>query len=122
MGQAQLAPRNVLVVSLVVVTTAMDKEPHSARNLVEQHRDEILAAARTCRASRVRLFGSAARGEDGPGSDVDLLVDFEPGSSLFDLLHLARQLEGVLGRPVDVVSTGGLKPRDRHILDDAVDV
>jgi predicted nucleotidyltransferase len=108
------------VVTLVVVTTAT--EPHSARKLVEQHRDEIRAAARACRASRVRLFGSAARGEDGPGSDVDLLVDFEPGSSLFDLLHLARQLEGVLGRRVDVVSAGGLKPRDSHILDEAVDV
>lgn len=68
------------------------------------------------------MFGSIARGEDGPDSDIDLLVDFEPDSSLFDLLHLARQLEDLLGRPVDVVSAGGLKDRDRLILTEAVDL
>ena len=66
------------------------------------------------------LFGSVARGTDAQGSDLDLLVEFEPGSSLFDLLHLTRELEDLLGRPVDVVSRGGLKPRDTRILEEAV--
>lgn len=62
------------------------------------------------------------RGEDRSDSDVDMLVDFEPGSSLFDVLHLTAELESLLGRHVDVVSAGGLKPRDKHILDDAIDL
>ncbi len=94
----------------------------SIRALLNQHRDEVHAAARRCRAQRVRLFGSGARGEDRPDSDVDVLVDFEPGSSLFDVLHLTSELESLLGRHVDVVSTGGLKPRDKHILDEAIDL
>jgi len=48
------------------------------------------------------------RGEEGEYSDIDLLVDFAPGSSLFDLLRLNRELEGLLRHPVDVVSSGGL--------------
>jgi predicted nucleotidyltransferase len=63
------------------------------RALVEQHRDEIAAAVRRHRGRAVALFGSAARGDDHEGSDVDLLVDFEPDSSLFDLLHLQDELE-----------------------------
>jgi len=94
----------------------------SIRGLVDQHRDEVRAAARRWRAQRVRLFGSGARGEDRSDSDVDVLVDFEPGSSLFDVLHLTAELESLLGRHVDVVSAGGLKPRDKHILDDAIDL
>lgn len=68
------------------------------------------------------MFGSVARGEDGPDSDIDLLVDFEADSSLFDLLHLTQLLEELLGRSVDVVSTGGLKDRDRTIRAEAVDL
>lgn len=71
---------------------------------------------------RVRLFGSAARGEDRPGSDIDLLVDFDAESSLFDLIRLTRELEKRLGVHVDVVSTGGLKDRDTRILAEAVDL
>ena len=62
------------------------------------------------------------RGDDRPNSDVDVLVDFELGSSLFDVLHLTTELETLLGRHVDVVSAGGLKPRDKHILDEAIDL
>lgn len=92
------------------------------RQLVRDHRDEITEAARRHHAIRVRLFGSVARGEDHPGSDIDLLVDFETGSSLFDLLHLQGELESLLGHHVDVVSAGGLKPRDGRILEEAVDL
>jgi predicted nucleotidyltransferase len=53
---------------------------------------------------------------------VDLLVDFDAASSLFDLIHLARELEALLGRPVDVVSAGGLKERDKAILAEDVEL
>ena len=68
-----------------------------------------------CGASRVILYGSVARGEETVTSDIDFLVEFEPGSSLFDLLHISEELEALLGVPVDVVSAGGLKDRDDHI-------
>lgn len=89
---------------------------------VETKRDAIRAAVARHHGRRVRLFGSLARGEDRPGSDVDLLVDFDPGSSLFDLIRLRRELEELLGVPVDVVSAGGLKERDGRILSEAVDL
>jgi predicted nucleotidyltransferase len=92
----------------------------SRRALVERHRVGITELVRAHRGVSVSLFGSAARGEDLPGSDIDLLVEFEPGSSLFDLLHLQDDLEALLGCRVDVVSAGGLKARDDHIRREAV--
>jgi uncharacterized protein len=92
----------------------------SLRALVEQHRNDIKAAAARHHGKRVRLFGSVARGEERDESDIDLLVDFSPESSLFDLLHLNQELEQLLRRPVDVVSRGRLKARDRAILDEAI--
>ncbi|HZD72051.1 MAG TPA: nucleotidyltransferase family protein [Actinomycetes bacterium] len=94
----------------------------SLRALVEQHREEIKATAERHHGRRVRLYGSVARGQERDGSDIDLLVDFTPGSSLFDLMRLNRELEDLLGTPVDVVSRGGLKPRDQAILDEAIDL
>ena len=90
--------------------------------VLRERREAVLDAVRRCRGWRVRVFGSVARGEDGPDSDIDLLVDFEADSSLFDLLHLTQLLEELLGRSVDVVSTGGLKDRDRTIRAEAVDL
>ena len=92
------------------------------RSLVETRREQVLAVAARHHASRVRLFGSVARGEEGPDSDIDLLVDFSQDSSLFDLMRMTRELEELLGHPVDVVSAGGLKDRDRHILSESVDL
>jgi predicted nucleotidyltransferase len=94
----------------------------SLRALVDRHRDDIKAVAARHHGRRVRLFGSVARGDERDGSDIDLLVDFSPESSLFDLLHLNRELEELLRCPVDVVSLGGLKARDRTILDEAIDL
>lgn len=90
--------------------------------LVESRRDQVMAIAARHHASRVRLFGSAARGEDKPGSDIDLLVDFDQDSSLFDLMRMARELEALFGRAVDIVSAGGLKSRDHAILAQSVDL
>lgn len=91
-------------------------------SLLQQHRDEILEIAARHRGRRVRVFGSVARGEAGEGSDIDFLVDFEDGSSLFDLLHLTNGLRELLGHPVDVVSSGGLKQRDERIVAEAVEL
>lgn len=101
-------------------------EPNSAttplRALVESRRDAIHEAVARHNGSRVRLFGSAARGDERSDSDVDLLVDFDEKSSLFDLIRLTRDLEQLLGRRVDVVSIGGLKQRDQRLLAEAVDI
>ena len=87
---------------------------------VRAHRVEMLAAVRRHRGRSVSIFGSVARGDAHPGSDVDFLVDFEPSSSLFDLLHLKDDLEQIVGIPVDVVSSGALTTRDEHIRSEAV--
>jgi predicted nucleotidyltransferase len=90
------------------------------RDLVEAKRDEICAIVRRHRGRSVAVFGSVARGDETETSDIDFLVEFEPGSSLFDLLHISEELEALLGVSVDVVSTGGLKDRDEHIRREAV--
>jgi len=70
----------------------------------------------------VALFGSVARGDDTASSDIDFLVEFTSGSSLFDLMDLQEALEGLLGVSVDVVSIGGLKERDERIRREAVPI
>jgi len=92
------------------------------RDLVEARREQVKAVAARHHGSRVRLFGSVARGDERPGSDIDLLVDFTTDSSLFDLLRMTRDLEDLLCHSVDVVSAGGLKDRDRDIFDESVDL
>lgn len=88
-----------------------------------QLRAEILAAAARHGASNVRVFGSVARGEADAASDVDFLVDFEPGRSLLDLAGLLIDLEDLLGHRVDVVTEPGLKARIRQrVLAEAVPV
>lgn len=93
---------------------------NDVRALVEEHREAIKAAVSRHRGRRVAVFGSVARGDATEESDVDFLVEFEPGSSLLDLLRLQDELSETLGRRVDVVSVGGLKPRDDHIRAEAV--
>ena len=91
-------------------------------DVVRERREEILSAARRRRASRVRVFGSVARGEARPDSDIDFLVDFEPDASLLDQVGLIQDLQELLGVGVDVISTGGLHPRHDPIRDEAVDL
>ena len=78
----------------------------TTRELLHEKRDEILALAAKHKAHNVRVFGSVVRGEDGPESDVDFLVEFEEHASLFDLIGLKQELEEMLGRNVDVVEDG----------------
>lgn len=63
--------------------------------------------------TKPRLFGSAARGEDLPGSDLDLLVDAAPDLDLLDLVDAAGELEALLGCPVDIVTSRSLRPGHR---------
>jgi len=81
------------------------------RNLLAEKRDQILAIAKRHGARDVRIFGSVARGDNRADSDVDFLVDFEDGRSLFDQAGLWLDLCELLGREVDVVTEGGLHPR-----------
>jgi len=76
--------------------------------LLQEKREEILRIAARRGAYNVRIFGSAVRGEAGPDSDVDFLVELEPGRSLFDLGGLLMDLQSLLGREVDVVTEAGL--------------
>lgn len=88
---------------------------------IRDHRDEILRLARAHGARKLRLFGSVARGDDRPDSDLDLLVEMEPGRSLVDHVALKQDLEGLLGRDVDVVTEQSLHPRLRdRVLREAV--
>ena len=88
---------------------------------LREKRDEILRLCASYGARNLRVFGSVARGEADVRSDVDFLVEMEPGRSLFDLGGLQYDLERLLGRPVDVVTERGLKPRIRdRVLQEAV--
>ena len=89
---------------------------------LRRRRAEILGVARKRRARRIAVFGSVARGEAQPDSDLDLLVDFEPGASLLDHIGLFQDLEDLLGVGVDVVARSALKTRDDHIRAEAVDL
>ena len=84
------------------------------------HREAILEAARKHGAYNVRVFGSVARGEADPESDIDFLVNLEAGRSLMDLARLLRELQSLLGRNVDIVTEAGLRTRIRpQVLKDA---
>jgi uncharacterized protein len=72
-------------------------------------RHVILETAQEVGARDVRVFGSVARGEERPDSDVDFLVTLEAGRTLLDLARLESRLEALLGRRVDVATEAGLR-------------
>lgn len=76
--------------------------------LLRAKREDILRTAARHGASNVRVFGSVARGEAGPSSDIDFLVELAPDRSLLDQVALLQDLEDLLGRRVDVVEPEGL--------------
>jgi hypothetical protein len=89
--------------------------------LLKSRRDEILAIAAKYGVQNVRIFGSVARGEADDKSDLDLLVEPLPGFTLIKSSAMSRELEGLLGRQVDVVSERGLRERIRdRVLKEAV--
>jgi hypothetical protein len=88
--------------------------------LLGSKREQILRLAEKYGARNVRVFGSVVRGEAGPGSDIDLLIDLEAGRSLLEHAALLLELEDLLGRKVDVVTERGLRPRVRdRVLSEA---
>ena len=89
--------------------------------VVKAKRSEILRLAAQHGARNVRVFGSLARGQADPDSDLDLLVEMDEGRSLLDLVGLWQDLEELLGSKVDVISEGGLSPYLRdHVLAEAI--
>lgn len=117
---------NRLEVALVVVVSpasyAVDMPNGSSElgSLIERHRTAILALVRRHRGCSIAVFGSVAQDEATPDSDIDFLVEFDPSSSLVDLIHLEEALTALLGVAVDVVSSGALLERDVEIRNDAV--
>jgi predicted nucleotidyltransferase len=93
------------------------------QDLLKHKHAEILSIASRYGARNVRVFGSVARAEADEQSDIDFLVEMEPGRSLFDLGGMQSELETALGRPVDVVTEKGLKARIRaRVLQEAIPV
>jgi len=95
--------------------------PMSLNELLQDKREDILRIAAKRGAYNVRVFGSFARGEADSKSDIDILVDMEPGRSLFDLGGLLMDLQDLLGHDVDVVTERGLRERIRErVLKEAI--
>jgi len=91
------------------------------RDEVRKRKAETVAVAERHGARNIRIFGSVARGDQREGSDLDLLVSFEPGRSLLDQGGLLMDLRDLLGMKVDVVSERALRPRARErVLREAV--
>ena len=89
--------------------------------IIGNNREQIFALAAKYGASKVRVFGSVARGDADEKSDIDFLVELESGRSLFDLGGLLYDLQKLLGRHVDVITSAGLRPRIRErVLKEAV--
>lgn len=91
---------------------------------LHRHKQAIDAACRRYGARRIRVFGSVARGEEGPDSDIDFLVDFPPGYDLFNQrLPLAERLAEITGRSLDVIPEHELNRHMRDaVLKEAVDL
>ena len=81
---------------------------------VRRHRQDLIAAAAAHGIQNLRVFGSVARGEDRPDSDVDLLADLPPGLSLFGLARAEADLEAILGTRVELIPDADLKPSVRQ--------
>jgi predicted nucleotidyltransferase len=90
-------------------------------DVLKANRQQVLQIASQYGASHIRVFGSVARGEARPDSDIDFLVEMEPGRSLLDMGGLVVELRELLGCGVDVVTERGLKQRIRaRVLAEAV--
>ena len=81
--------------------------------IIGPQREQILAVAAKYGASNVRVFGSVVHWTADQDSDIDFLVDMEPGRSLFDMGGLLMELQELLKRDVDVITPAGLRPRIR---------
>jgi predicted nucleotidyltransferase len=99
----------------------MRRQAIRMNNVLTEKRADITQIARAHGGRHVRVFGSMARGDSRPNSDIDLLLDLEPGRSLLDLIAIKQDLEDLLGRKVDVVTEAAVSPYLREtILREAV--
>ncbi len=89
----------------------------SSMENIQSKKDEILKTAQAYGVTQIRVFGSVAREEENTASDIDFLVKFEPGRTLFDLIGLEEDLEELLGRSVDVITENSL---NKYIRDDVL--
>lgn len=102
---------------------APEKPSGGSDALVRLHRPSILKLARQHGLRNIQVFGSRARGDARPDSDLDLLYDLAPGRTLFDMIGFKQDLEELIGLQVDMASREGLKPRVKEsILADARDL
>jgi uncharacterized protein len=84
---------------------------------VRRRRRDLVAAAAAHDVTNLRVFGSVARGQDRPDSDVDLLADLPPGMGLLGLGRVQADLEAILDSRVDLVPAGDLRPAVRARAD-----
>ena len=95
----------------------------SVSNTIKSKREEILNIAQKFGAKNVRIFGSMARGEENPESDLDIIVEMEKGSSLLDIIAIKQYIEELLGRKVEVVTEASISPYIRNtVLREAVNL
>lgn len=83
---------------------------------LRQHRDSIRQIVRDHRAENARVFGSVARGADSVDSDLDILVDPTPATTMLDIGAMRLELRALLGVPVDVLTPGSLPERERTAI------
>ncbi|MGI5951472.1 MAG: nucleotidyltransferase domain-containing protein [Brooklawnia sp.] len=128
MGAVGMTQREIAQ-ELGVSQSAVSQQLRSAPNLALVHPESLIEAAGPVLAavaaargySRMGVFGSVARGEARHDSDIDLIVEPVSGASSFDFMKFKQVIEGVLGRKVDLISYGGLKPgTDEDIRQDLV--
>lgn len=101
----------------------MNNNRRTSGDLIEiltSKKDELKAIAQKHGASNIRIFGSVARREETPGSDIDLLVDMEEDASLLFLARLKNDLEDLLGKSIDITTRPALHPLADTILKEAV--
>ena len=84
--------------------------------MVQFDRDRLKQLCREFGVERLRVFGSAARGDERPESDVDLIADFRDAKGFFELVDLEDRLSEVFGRPVDLLTEGGISPHMRDAI------
>ena len=84
--------------------------------MVQFNRRGLAEVCRSNRIARLRIFGSAARGEDRPDSDVDLIADFDPPVGFFELIRAEDGLTAFFGRPVDLLTERAISPYMREAV------
>ncbi|MBX3193931.1 MAG: XRE family transcriptional regulator [Microbacteriaceae bacterium] len=116
-AEIELGRRSVSAELLSRLLSAADYRPAIP---TEQHAEEIKQIGRELGLSNVRVFGSVARGEDHFDSDLDLLVDLDPGASTIDAFAFPSFVEDLIGFPVDMVIDEGESPYLARIRAEAI--